>query len=202
MHRQLSRRHALATVICAACARCAPFARVSHDGSAPRDATRDDERSSLDDGTTDSSSVDARDAFDLDARDASADRSSDDSNTPLLDATDREASLECPRGIAVGAASAVAVGARRILAVERLIVARDARGLFSMSATCTHSGCLVELDDAGYLCPCHSSRFGDDGAVANGPATQPLAHYALCVRSDGTLVVDVFTQVPPATRVP
>ena len=52
-------------MICAACARCAPFARVSHDGSAPRDATRDDERSSLDDATTDSSNADARDAFDL-----------------------------------------------------------------------------------------------------------------------------------------
>ncbi|WP_162794357.1 FAD-dependent oxidoreductase [Nocardioides houyundeii] len=54
---------------------------------------------------------------------------------------------------------------------------RDRAGaLHQVSATCTHMGCLVDLDETSetWQCPCHGSRFDLSGAVVEGPATSPL----------------------------
>lgn len=64
---------------------------------------------------------------------------------------------------------------RRLLAV-----ARDMDGrLHTVSAVCTHLGCVVAFNDAeqAWDCPCHGSRFALDGTVVNGPATSPLAEH-------------------------
>ncbi|SIR97902.1 FAD-dependent oxidoreductase [Natronorubrum thiooxidans] len=55
--------------------------------------------------------------------------------------------------------------------------ARDADGvLHTTSAICTHLSCLVQWNDAerSWDCPCHGSRFGLNGAVLEGPATDDL----------------------------
>ena len=55
---------------------------------------------------------------------------------------------------------------------------RDADGaLHTVSATCTHMGCLVSWNkgERSWDCPCHGSRFDCDGKVLHGPAVAPLA---------------------------
>lgn len=73
--------------------------------------------------------------------------------------------------IAPGSGAVVRDG-RALCAVHR---AADGT-LSSVSARCTHLGCLVHFEEAeqAWACPCHGSRFGVDGRVLNGPAVRPL----------------------------
>ncbi|MFP3881738.1 MAG: Rieske 2Fe-2S domain-containing protein [Actinomycetota bacterium] len=55
---------------------------------------------------------------------------------------------------------------------------RDPDGdIHSLSPTCTHLQCTVRWNRAeSWDCPCHGSRFGVDGKILDGPATDPLEH--------------------------
>jgi len=58
-----------------------------------------------------------------------------------------------------------------------MAVHRDADGvLHTVSAVCTHEGCLVRFNRAqtSWDCPCHGSRFTVDGEVITGPAVDDL----------------------------
>jgi nitrite reductase/ring-hydroxylating ferredoxin subunit len=103
-----------------------------------------------------------------------------------------------------GNVSALPVGS--LLVMSNVVVARDANGVYGMSAVCTHAGCL--LDDgaqtiaAGLNCPCHGSTFDGNGAVTQGPAQTPLQHYAVTIAADGGLTVDGSMPVSADTRTP
>ncbi len=104
--------------------------------------------------------------------------------------------------VAVGNVSALAVGS--MLVMSNVVVARDANGVYAMSAVCTHAGCL--LDDrsptitAGLSCPCHGSTFDGNGNVTGGPARAPLQHYAVTIAGDGSVTVDGSQPVAASAR--
>lgn len=60
---------------------------------------------------------------------------------------------------------------------KQYAVHRDERGtLHTLSARCTHLGCIVGWNaaDRAWECPCHGSRFAGDGTLVQGPATADL----------------------------
>ena len=87
--------------------------------------------------------------------------------------------------------SAYPPGTTTPVAEGRAFIAHDERGLYAINATCTHLGCLVKQAPAGFECPCHGSRYAASGAVASGPATQPLNYSALSIDSVGKVVLDL-----------
>ena len=104
----------------------------------------------------------------------------------------------------VGNISQLQVGS--LLVMSNVVVARDANGVYAMSAICTHAGCY--LDDgsqtiaAGLSCPCHGSTFDGSGGVIRGPARTPLPHYAVTIAADGSITVDGSMPVSASVRTP
>jgi cytochrome b6-f complex iron-sulfur subunit len=78
---------------------------------------------------------------------------------------------------------------------------RDAGGVYALSTVCTHLGCIVRREGAGFGCPCHGSAFALDGAVTKGPAPKALGWLKIAKAGDG-FVVDEGTPVAPGTKVP
>ena len=100
--------------------------------------------------------------------------------------------------------SALAIGT--MITMSNIVVARDANGIYAMSAVCTHAGCLLEDSgqtiSAGLYCQCHGSMFDGDGAVIRGPARASLQHYAVTIAADGTITVDGSQLVSSSARTP
>ncbi len=72
-------------------------------------------------------------------------------------------------------------------------------GFYSLSAVCTHLGCLtVWKPDAGIIaCPCHGSKFDRHGVKLEGPAPKPLPWLKVWLSDEGDLMVDRSVFVPP-----
>ena len=104
--------------------------------------------------------------------------------------------------VAAGNVSALSVG--KMIVMSNIVVARDANGVYGMSAVCTHEGCL--LDDgsdtvaSGLSCACHGSKFDGNGAVTAGPARQALQHFAVTIAADGAMTVDGSQPVAASAR--
>ena len=74
--------------------------------------------------------------------------------------------------------------------VERVCIVREGNRLAAISTTCTHLGCIVAIADTGFACPCHGSRYDQDGNVTGGPAPKPLPWFKLTLAPNGELEVD------------
>jgi cytochrome b6-f complex iron-sulfur subunit len=57
---------------------------------------------------------------------------------------------------------------------HKVAIIRSSRKIGAISMECTHLGCLLNVLDRGFFCPCHGSEFGPRGQVYSGPATAPL----------------------------
>lgn len=98
-----------------------------------------------------------------------------------------------PTGGAAGVAksSEIPVGGGKVIGSAGVVVTQPVAGTFkAFTATCTHTQCtMANVSDGMINCGCHGSKFSaEDGSVANGPATQPLAAKHVTVQGD-TIVV-------------
>lgn len=115
--------------------------------------------------------------------------------------------VTCPASaVNCGDASAIAVDTATHFtdnASYDFYLCRDANGLFSVNAICTHQGCTVNFVSAtsGFRCPCHGARYSFTGQNPTTPAPAPLGNWAVCVDSTGAAFVDTTTMVDPSTRV-
>jgi cytochrome b6-f complex iron-sulfur subunit len=75
---------------------------------------------------------------------------------------------------------------------QKLFIVRDEKGFLSLSARCTHLGCMVvwNRDHRMFLCPCHGGKFDAEGRNVEGPPPRPLDLLALRLDDGGFLVVD------------
>jgi cytochrome b6-f complex iron-sulfur subunit len=88
-----------------------------------------------------------------------------------------------------------------LLPVGRSVaVFRDAEGVYAVSRVCTHLGCLVKEGPDGFLCPCHGSRFRNDGALLKGPAPSALPWLAVESLGGGAFMIDEGKTVPAGTK--
>ena len=112
---------------------------------------------------------------------------------------------ECPINgkLSAGPTTKFAVGTATWFACSRVLVLRDAAGIYAMTSICTHEQCDVMFapPTQDFQCPCHLSTFDFNGAVTMGPATAPLVHYLVTVDGNGNVIVDLQTTVPATTRV-
>lgn len=76
------------------------------------------------------------------------------------------------------------------------VTKRDDGGITAFSPLCTHLGCAYhwDRDSAQFLCPCHGSRFANDGRVIDGPAPRPLDRYEVRVVGNRVWLGPVETQ--------
>jgi menaquinol-cytochrome c reductase iron-sulfur subunit len=121
-------------------------------------------------------------------------------------------SYDAPTTVKLGLATEFPDGLK-FLPDERLFVFREGNMFHAVSAVCTHLGCTVRAEALSqpetttvegarlrmthrFLCPCHGSKYGGDGANLTGPAPRPLAWYHLSLATDdGQLVVDLAREV-------
>lgn len=76
----------------------------------------------------------------------------------------------------------------------------DKDGIYALSATCTHLGCIIKDEQDKFVCPCHGSQFDFSGRVLQGPATTSLQYFEVRLSDDGRVVIDRRVTVLPTQR--
>ena len=84
-----------------------------------------------------------------------------------------------PTEFDLGPAADFPSGARRVIPEASAMVFSTPGGLAALSLLCSHLGCTVNPDSAGFTCPCHGSQFDAQGGLRRGPADRGLRSLAL-----------------------
>ncbi len=78
---------------------------------------------------------------------------------------------------------------------DRAVIRTAATTFVAFSKICTHQQCTTDVRNNEFECPCHGSRFANDGSVLNGPNIPsppigPLLKLAVTFNAgDGTITV-------------
>ena len=96
---------------------------------------------------------------------------------------------------------------------QRVFIFRENNTFYAISAICAHLGCTVKLvnlnqpklitlkgkqvnEQREFHCPCHGSKYYEDGTNYAGPAPRPLTWYRLeLAPDDGSLIVNLDSRV-------
>lgn len=73
------------------------------------------------------------------------------------------------------------------------VLALDDGGFAALLPVCTHLGCIVNVEGAWLVCPCHGSTYERTGDVVRGPAERPLGRYPIELTEDGDLIIRMET---------
>lgn len=101
-----------------------------------------------------------------------------------------------PNRFGIGKPESFPSGTRIALGEQNVCIVREGDKLCAISTVCTHLGCIVAPSETGFACPCHGSRYDQDGNVTGGPAPKALPWYKLTLAPNGELEVDKGEEVP------
>jgi cytochrome b6-f complex iron-sulfur subunit len=76
---------------------------------------------------------------------------------------------------------------------QKVYIVRAKEGyFFALSAVCTHLGCITnwKSEEGIIACPCHGSKFNNEGKKITGPAPRSLERFMITLDEQGQLVVD------------
>ncbi len=107
----------------------------------------------------------------------------------LLQFLDYQPQPPAPQRKLLGAPTDFPPGSATLLPEARVLVRSGPGGLEVLSLTCPHLGCLVEPCPEGYACPCHGSRYAQDGSLLRGPSNEALAQLAVETTPDEVWVL-------------
>jgi len=100
-----------------------------------------------------------------------------------------------PNRFSIGKPEDFPPGSRLSLDAKRVCIVREGDRMAAISTTCTHLGCIVGTSETGFACPCHGSRFDQDGNVTGGPAPRPLPWFQVSLAPNGELEVDKDVEI-------
>jgi len=100
-----------------------------------------------------------------------------------------------PNRFSIGKPEDFPPGARVSLDARRVCVVRDGDKIAAISTTCTHLGCIVSVSETGFSCPCHGSRYDQDGNVTGGPAPKALPWFQVRLAPNGEIEIDKDTEI-------
>lgn len=80
-------------------------------------------------------------------------------------------------------------GSRTVVAENTALLIHAENGFSAISLVCTHLGCTVETQSAGFICRCHGSAFDAQGGLLHGPAQKPLRALRIEINTDGHIIL-------------
>jgi Rieske Fe-S protein len=94
---------------------------------------------------------------------------------------------EAPVEFDLGDIANFPVGSRTVRSDIPAVIYNKGGEIIAYSLVCTHLGCTIAENGAEFDCPCHGSRFDENGDVLKGPAQKPLKNLRVEILEDKTL---------------
>jgi Rieske Fe-S protein len=114
--------------------------------------------------------------------------------------TKADVHYEESRKFRIGKPEEFPAGTVKKLDDKKVFIFAEKDGLHAISSVCTHLGCIVHAADGGFQCPCHGSKFNENGKVVSGPAPGNLPWLEISRHVDGSIVVDASREIKAGTK--